>query len=173
MADQKVKKHRLNLGKRKMTSSKAKPYWQTKKLTEMTMSEWEALCDGCGRCCLNKVHYVDTKEIYFTRLACRLLDCKTGQCKDYANRKRFVPNCIELNPKKIKDYAFLPKTCAYRLLDEGQPLYSWHPLISGVPLYQLDVGVSVTGFALNESPELDPEDFLIEPPIDAEDITDR
>lgn len=145
-----------------------RPFWQTKKLEEMDASEWESLCDGCGRCCLQKVHYVDTQEIYFTKVACRLLDCRTGRCRDYPNRKKEVPDCIQLEPKQVANYRFLPRTCAYRLLAEGKPLYLWHPLISGVPLNQAGNGVSVSGFAINEADDIDPENYLIEPPVPAE-----
>ena len=55
-------------------------YWETVPLNKMTPAEWEALCDGCGKCCLNKPEDPDTGEVAFTRVACRLLDGETCRC---------------------------------------------------------------------------------------------
>ena len=89
-------------------------FWKTKTLDEMSDAEWESLCDGCARCCLEKLEDEDTGKIYFTHVACRLLDHKTARCTDYRHRKAFVPDCLRLTPKIIKDVPWLPSTCAYR-----------------------------------------------------------
>jgi uncharacterized cysteine cluster protein YcgN (CxxCxxCC family) len=99
----------------------------------MSRAEWESLCDGCGKCCLHKLEDIDTGAIAFTKVACRMLDCSTGRCRDYANRKQHVPDCVRLTPTRVKKIDWLPKSCAYRLIDEGKDLYWWHPLVSGDP----------------------------------------
>ncbi len=107
------------------------PFWKVKKLEEMSISEWESLCDGCGRCCLHKVEDDDTGDIYATSVACRLLDAETCRCRDYVHRKSIVPDCISLDIATIKTARWLPESCAYRLIYEGQDLQWWHPLVSG------------------------------------------
>lgn len=107
------------------------PFWKTKKLAEMNRQEWESLCDGCGRCCLNKLEDEDTGRFIYTRAACKLLDLDTCRCKDYPNRSRKVPDCVTLTPQNVPELGWLPSTCAYRLLDEGKDLPWWHPLLSG------------------------------------------
>ena len=112
----------------------AKRFWEKKPLTKMSQDEWEALCDGCGKCCLNKLEDEDTEEVALTRVACRLLDDATCRCSHYENRHQFVPDCIVLKPENLDTHAYwMPLTCAYRLLWQGKPLYDWHPLISGDP----------------------------------------
>ena len=108
-----------------------KPFWQTKSLFEMTKKEWESLCDGCGLCCLSKLEDEDTGEVYSTNVHCRLYDAKKCQCSQYAKRKKEVPDCVVLTPKKVYKLDWLPRTCAYRLIAEGRDLYSWHHLVSG------------------------------------------
>ncbi len=107
------------------------PFWKTKTLTEMSRDEWESLCDGCGRCCLNKLEDEDTGKFLYTRAACKLLDVKTCRCTDYPNRAARVPDCVTLTPENVGELGWLPQTCAYRLLDEGKSLPWWHPLVSG------------------------------------------
>lgn len=105
-------------------------FWE-KPLASLSKEEWEALCDGCGLCCINKIEDEDSGEIYFTNVACNLLDLKTCQCRSYPTRREYVPECIELSIKDIDLFSWLPKTCAYRLRHEEQPLPQWHYLISG------------------------------------------
>ncbi|WP_373503894.1 YcgN family cysteine cluster protein [Aestuariivirga sp.] len=121
------------------------PFWKTKPLAAMTREEWESLCDGCGRCCLNKLEDEDTGDFLYTRAACRLLDLKTCRCSDYANRQSIVSDCVALTPENVGTLGWLPRTCAYRLLDEGKPLQWWHPLVSGRKETVDEAGISVKG----------------------------
>ena len=127
------------------------PFWKTKTLAEMSNAEWESLCDGCGLCCLNKLEDWDTGEVVFTSVACRLLDTTTARCRDYRNRKAFVPDCLRLTPKLVSEVAWLPKTCAYKLRAKGRPLPEWHYLISGDPASVVRAGVSISGRVVSET----------------------
>lgn len=141
-----------------------KDFWDMP-LDELTPKEWEALCDGCGKCCLNKLEFEDNNELAFTRVACKLLNSDTCQCNSYKNRHDYVPECVVLNPAKLKEIAYwLPATCAYRLRHEGRPLYKWHYLISGDRDAVHRAGVSVRGWTVSEAeiPEEDWEDYIIE-----------
>jgi uncharacterized cysteine cluster protein YcgN (CxxCxxCC family) len=142
-------------------------FWETVPLRQMTPEEWEAVCDGCGKCCLNKLEDEDTGEVALTNVACRLLDGQTCRCSRYEIRHQFVPECIVLTPKTIrKNLYWLPQTCAYRLLWEGRPLYDWHPLISGDPGSVHAAGVSMQGRTVSEIEvgDDDWEDHIIEEP---------
>ncbi|MBB6260597.1 hypothetical protein FHS77_001131 [Paenochrobactrum gallinarii] len=121
------------------------PFWQRKTLEEMNRQEWESLCDGCGQCCLHKLRDFDTDEIYFTTVACTLLDNNTCQCSDYTNRKKIVPDCIFLTPEIVNEVDWLPPTCAYLLIAQGQDLHWWHPLVSGSSETVHEAGISVKG----------------------------
>jgi uncharacterized cysteine cluster protein YcgN (CxxCxxCC family) len=115
------------------TQTIAPNFWKTKTLDEMNEREWEALCDGCGKCCIFTLEDADTGEIYRTDVSCKLFDTATCQCKDYPNRKKIVKDCVQLTPKKVPKLDWLPPTCAYRLVADGKDLYWWHPLVSGDP----------------------------------------
>lgn len=106
-------------------------FWKHIALQDMTPSQWESLCDGCGKCCLHKLEDEETGELHFTSVACRQLDLDRCRCKVYDKRLDYVPDCIELKPEKLEDLQYMPATCAYRLIHEGQPLPAWHPLVSG------------------------------------------
>jgi uncharacterized cysteine cluster protein YcgN (CxxCxxCC family) len=141
-------------------------FWKTIAMEKLSRPEWEALCDGCGKCCLNKLED-DDGTVALTRVACRLLDNSTCLCGNYAIRHKFVPECIVLNPKTIKENLYwLPLTCGYRLVHEGRPLYDWHPLISGDPNSVHDADVSMQGQTISEVTvdEDDWEDYIIEEP---------
>ena len=121
------------------------PFWKTKKMSQMTQAEWESLCDGCARCCLNKLEDEETERIYFTDVACKLLDHESCRCKDYKGRLKKVPDCVLLTPKEVREINWLPPTCAYDLLAKGKDLYWWHPLVSGDPDTVHIAGISVRG----------------------------
>lgn len=140
-----------------------RPFWERKRLDEMTPAEWESLCDGCGRCCLVKLEDDADDRVYFTNVACRLLDCDSCRCRDYTHRMAKVPDCIQLTPETVPEIAWLPDTCAYRLVHEGKKLYSWHPLISGDINSVHSAGISVRGEVISEVEvrEEDLEDHII------------
>ncbi|MEF2072635.1 YcgN family cysteine cluster protein [Consotaella aegiceratis] len=127
-----------------------KPFWQEKPLEEMTPQEWESLCDGCARCCLNKLEDWDTGEIAWTQVRCRLLDDGTCRCSNYENRQAIVPECLPLDPETVRNIEWLPPTCGYRLIAEGRDLYWWHPLVSGDPDTVHAAGISVRGRTVSE-----------------------
>ncbi len=142
-------------------------YWETTPLNRMTQIEWEALCDGCGKCCLNKLEDEETSEVVLTRVACRLFDDDTCLCSQYDIRHNFVPECISLNAQTIEKHMYwLPETCAYKLLSRGKSLFDWHPLISGDPDTVRQAGVSMHGATVPEFEveEDDWENHLIEEP---------
>lgn len=131
-------------------------FWTRKRLAELTEQEWESLCDGCGKCCLNKLQDVDTERVYYTDVACALLDLRSCRCRDYAHRHRRVPDCVKLEPDSAEAFAWLPSTCAYRCIAEGRELPHWHPLVCGDPQRVHATGNSVRGRAVSER-EVDPE----------------
>lgn len=136
------------------------PFWETKTLAEMSPSEWESLCDGCGLCCLIRFEDEDTGVVTPTRVACRLFDGQACRCRDYDHRRDFVPDCIKLTPGNVSRLPWMPKSCAYRRLAEGRGLAPWHPLVSGDPETVHRAGVSVRGETISEETLADPEDAL-------------
>jgi len=137
--------------KRQPRGNLADGFWQHKTLSQMTEVEWEALCDGCGKCCLHKLIDADTEELYFTSVACELLNLKTCQCQNYQKRKILVPDCIKLDRNNLAELQWLPSTCAYRLLADGKPLPAWHPLVTGSKSAMHQAGQSVRGKAISET----------------------
>ena len=127
-----------------------RPFWESKKLTEMSVTEWESLCDGCARCCLYKLQDEDTDEYFYTNVVCRLLNTETCRCTAYDLRTILMPTCLKLTPDLVHSLGWLPPSCAYRLLAEGRSLPDWHPLISGKSGTVHAAGISVIGKTLSE-----------------------
>lgn len=125
-------------------------FWQTKTLAEMSRTEWESLCDGCGLCCRLKIEDEDSGDIAITNIVCQYLDQEKCQCQVYQERKTLVPECMVLSPKNLEDCYFAPATCAYRLLAEKKPLPEWHPLLTGSRQAMQDAGIPVTGKVVSE-----------------------
>ncbi len=142
------------------------PFWRAKTLEEMSGAEWEALCDGCARCCLNKLEDADTGAIEWTNVACRMLDEGACRCRDYDNRRQSVPDCVPLTPASVRTLTWLPPTCAYRLVGKGRELYWWHYLVSGDRDTVHQAGISVRGrtVAENDVPVDDLEEFIVDWP---------
>jgi uncharacterized cysteine cluster protein YcgN (CxxCxxCC family) len=139
------------------------PFWIRKTLDQLDAVEWESLCDGCGLCCLQKLEDEDDGSVYYTRIACKLLDLKTCACTDYPNRRAQVPDCIQLTPGKADEFKWLPPTCGYRLVSEGKDLPLWHHLVCGDREQVHKQRISQSGRMLSEGSvaEDDWEDYLI------------
>ncbi|MEM0923916.1 MAG: YcgN family cysteine cluster protein [Pseudomonadota bacterium] len=126
-------------------------FWERVPLAEMTRAEWEALCDGCGRCCAVKLEDEDTGRVHYTRITCRLFDNATCRCGNYALRKQLVKDCILLDLDTLEEACdWLPRSCAYRRLSEGRRLAGWHPLISGDAESVHRAGISLRGKGVAE-----------------------
>ena len=126
-------------------------FWKRKSLAEMNAEEWDALCDGCALCCLHKVQDEDTSKVFYTDIACRLLDLETCRCTDYANRARKVRECLVLAADQPEAFEWLPASCAYRRLSKGGDLPDWHPLVTGDPDSTHKAGISIRSFAVSEN----------------------
>ncbi|MCB8838266.1 YcgN family cysteine cluster protein [Aurantimonas sp. VKM B-3413] len=133
-----------------MGNRDAQAFWREKPLEAMSREEWEQLCDGCGRCCLNKLEDWDTGEIAWTNVGCQLLDGHKCSCRDYDNRQETVPDCVALDPATVRSLTWLPPTCAYRLVADGHDLYWWHYLVSGDRETVHQAGISVRGRTVSE-----------------------
>ena len=126
-------------------------YWKRKSLADMNAKEWEGLCDGCALCCMHKLEDEDSGEVYYTDLACKLLDLDSCRCTDYANRAKLVSDCLVLSADNAGEFEWLPATCAYRRLSKGQDLPAWHPLLTGDPESVHDARISFRGEAVSEN----------------------
>ena len=134
------------------------PFWR-KPLSALTVAEWESLCDGCGRCCLVKLEDEDTGAIHFTDVACKLLDRTSCRCGDYPGRRTHVPDCVKLDGEVVRSVSWLPRTCAYRLVEDGHDLPWWHPLVSGRPETVHEAGISVRGRRVASEEEVATDDL--------------
>lgn len=137
-------------------------FWRNVTLSQMTDEEWEALCDGCGLCCLHKLEDEETGDISYTNVACRLLDIGSCRCKNYSIRKKLVPDCVVLTANQVADFHWLPRTCAYRLIEEGKDLPPWHPLISGSKDAVHHAGISIQNRAISERDAGDLQDHIVD-----------
>jgi uncharacterized protein len=147
-----------------METAETEPFWRTKTLEEMTPSEWESVCDGCGLCCLTKLRNPDN-SVDYTSVGCRLLSKENSACSDYPNRKAKVPACLKLTPSLVREMDWLPVTCGYRLLAEGQDLLPWHPLISKDPETVHTAGISTRGkhkYHQDDIPEAELNNYIID-----------
>ncbi len=129
---------------------KIEPFWKAKSLTELSKTEWESLCDGCGKCCCIRLEDEDTAEVYITDVVCKLFDAGTCQCGNYPKRSELVPDCVTLTPDNVSQLYWMPQTCAYRLLAEGKDLPDWHHLVSGSRETIHEAGMSVQNAVVSE-----------------------
>lgn len=136
-------------------------FWE-KPIEQLDRGQWEALCDGCGKCCLHKLEDEDSGEMHATNVACRLLDRRTGWCSDYKHRRAYVPECVRLTTNNVRAIDWLPSTCAYRLRGEDKPLPDWHYLISGDRDAVHRAGESVKGWTVSEDDVGDLEHHLVD-----------
>jgi uncharacterized cysteine cluster protein YcgN (CxxCxxCC family) len=136
-------------------------FWE-KPLAALDRGEWEALCDGCGKCCLHKLEDEETGAVHATNVACRLLDRHSARCTNYRGRRALVPDCIRLTAANVERFAWLPSTCAYRLRAAGAPLPAWHYLISGDREAVHRAGMSVRGWTVSEGEAGDLEHHLVD-----------
>ena len=137
------------------------PFWE-RPLAELDRGQWEALCDGCGKCCLHKVEDDETGRVYPTNVACKLLDRESGRCSNYRGRRAFVPDCIRLTADMVDRLSWLPSTCAYRLRAAGEALPAWHYLICGERDAVHRAGMSVRGWTIGEADAGDLEFHIVD-----------
>ncbi len=145
-------------------NASSQPFWQGRTLASFSAAEWELLCDGCGKCCLAKLEDIDTAEVHYTAVSCRLLNRTTARCNDYAQRQVRVPDCIAVSVEVAQRDDVLPHSCSYRRLARGEPLPDWHPLITGSEQSTVDAGQSVAQRTLCEDnvPEEALDEYLID-----------
>jgi len=119
-------------------------------MDQLTGEQWESLCDGCGKCCCIRLEDEDTGAIYITDVVCKLFDSQTCRCSDYPNRSKLVPDCVTLTPDNVDKLHWMPRTCAYRLVANGQDLPDWHHLVSGSRDTIHEAGMSVQNAVISE-----------------------
>lgn len=140
-------------------------FWESTPLEKLDRAQWEALCDGCGKCCVHKLEDEDTGELLATNVACRLLDRRMGRCSNYRHRHAFVSECVRLNACNVHSIEWLPSTCAYRLRAAGEPLPEWHYLVCGDPEAVHTAGQSTRGWTISEDDAGDFEHHLVDRPL--------
>ena len=137
-------------------------FWEDTPLDRLDRAQWEALCDGCGKCCVHKLEDEETGELHATNVACRLLDRHAGRCSNYKHRRAYIPECVRLTPDGVRQLDWLPSTCAYRLRDEGKKLPEWHHLVCGDPEEVHRAGISTRGWTISEDDAGDLEHHLVD-----------
>ena len=137
-------------------------FWEDVPLAKLDRAQWEALCDGCGKCCVHKLEDEETGELHATNVACRLLDRRMGRCSDYRHRHAYVSECVRLNANNVAGIEWLPSTCAYRLRAAGEPLPEWHYLVCGDPEAVHAAGQSTRGWTISEDDAGDFEHHLVD-----------
>ncbi|MBN8840755.1 MAG: YcgN family cysteine cluster protein [Sphingomonadales bacterium] len=137
-------------------------FWEDTPLDKLDRAQWEALCDGCGKCCIHKLEDEETGELIATNVACRLLDRRAGRCSDYRHRHAYVSECVRLNARNVHEIDWLPSTCAYRLRAAGEPLPEWHYLVCGDPEAVHRAGQSTRGWTISEDDAGDLEHHMVD-----------
>ena len=137
-------------------------FWEDVPLEKLDRAQWEALCDGCGKCCVHKLEDEETGELYATNVACRLLDRRMGRCSDYKHRHAYVSECVRLNVSNVRGIEWLPSTCAYRLRANNEQLPAWHYLVSGDHEAVHAAGESTRGWTISEDDAGDMEHHLVD-----------
>jgi len=100
-------------------------------MSELSSSEWEQICDGCGLCCLEKLIDDETGKIYFTRVACKYFDIDSCRCLVYGERSEKNEDCMDLSLYNINEIEnILPESCSYLYFFRYGRLPSWHYLES-------------------------------------------
>ena len=143
----------------------AEPRFWEQPLDTLDRAQWEALCDGCGKCCLLKAEDEDDGQIYMTNIACKLLDIESARCSDYRRRRFYVPDCIRLTKGGLDKFDWLPESCAYKLRGQGRPLPDWHYLVSGSRETIHEAGQSIQGKVITETEAGPIEQHILEKPI--------
>lgn len=136
-------------------------FWEHYSLAELSAKEWEALCDGCGQCCL--VRHVDDTKVTVFNISCELLDISSSRCSDYEQRLSKVPHCHPLTAETVPQYNWLPDSCAYRRVHNGVPLADWHPLLAGSreKMQQLGITVRPTARPNSQVPRFNRNHYII------------
>jgi hypothetical protein len=140
------------------------PFWE-QPLDTLDRAQWEALCDGCGKCCLLKAEDEDDGKVYMTNIACKLLDTQSARCSDYRRRRYYVPDCIRLTRGKLDQFTWLPDSCAYKMRARNLPLPEWHYLVSGDRETIHETGNSIRGKVITEVEAGPIEQHILDRPL--------
>lgn len=140
------------------------PFWE-QPLDTLDRAQWEALCDGCGKCCLLKAEDEDDGQVYMTNIACKLLDTQSARCSDYRRRRFYVPDCVRLTRGKLDQFTWLPDSCAYKMRARDLPLPEWHYLVSGDRETIHQTGNSIRGKVITEVEAGPLEQHILDRPL--------